>query len=89
MESALLDVSNLVTPKTPHQPDFCQAHNCQGHRRAEYGTAYRLNLWYDTSAPSQSADTYKQIGLWSNSAFIGDKFGVTSLTWFFSRIAPV
>lgn len=52
MESALLDVSNLVTPKTPHQPDFCQAHNCQGHRRAEYGTAYRLNLRYDTSAPS-------------------------------------
>lgn len=70
------------------QPGSCssQAHEwgCQGHKNAEHSTA-------DRHSPSpygvavahlpQSSRAEKQTKrLWSNSAFAGDKFGVTSLT---------
>lgn len=77
---------NLVTMHAPGQGGSCSSQarewGCQGHKNAKHSTADSLPPYGVAVAqlPQSSGAERQTKRPWSNSAFAGDKFGVTSLT---------
>lgn len=84
--TAPFNMENLATTHTPHQPDFCSslACGCDVKDTKELSMAQQtgahLPLMVMVHLPESTVADKQIKGLWSNSAFTGDKFGVTSLT---------